>query len=203
MSATKRVATEELIDEPFAAKRAKPTGRPTRQNAGRRSLAAGFVRTEDVITKNDDEDSDSESEPDDNGRHSRLFHKRRAPSPPPPALPEEHRDLPLDGPLSSVSSTAPSTRQLSLTFHVPPGHQGPFVVNLQLPTGNMNYNNFPTDSLSKTGTSITASSFDSLNTHASSLISGRKIRSLKPKHGVLHDFGPIGSGKSSQHCSHQ
>lgn len=183
MPVTKRDATDDLNDETFASKRAKITGRPTRQSAGRRSLAAGFVRTEEVVTKNDDEDSDSESEPDDNGRYSRLFHKRRAPSPPPPELPEEPHDMPLDAPLTSTTSSN-SNRQLSLTFHVPQGHQGPFVVNLQLPTGNMDHN-FGANSLSSIGALTTATSFTS-----SAIVPnlGRSTQRLKRKPATFLDL---------------
>lgn len=119
-----------------------------------------------MVTKNDDEDSDSESDTDDSGRHTRLFHKRRAPSPSPPELPQEQRDLPLDAPTAS-------TRHVSLTFHVPPGHQGPFVVNLQLPMSEI-YNNISNNSLSYNGTA----------THTSSLVP----RSLKRKPATFLDL---------------
>lgn len=145
---TKREATQELLDDVTLAKRMKTAGRPTRKSAGKKTLPAGFVNTEEAFTKEDGEQSSSESESDidDDGQRQRLAHKRRGPSPPPPELPPDPPELDdilagrtsTDGTTATVISTAStSASQLSFTFHVPPNHTGPFVVNFQMPTNTL------------------------------------------------------------------
>jgi len=136
-ASSKRAASQELLDDETLAKQSRTGGRSTRSTAGRRSLPTGFVNTEEAVTRSDEDDSAlSDSELDDDDQHRRLSHRRRGRSPPPPELEEvietdnlQHRTSTTP---SEFSSSNPS--MLSLTFHVPPGHQGPFVVNLQLPS---------------------------------------------------------------------
>jgi len=135
-TASKRAASQELLDDEALAKQSK-TGRSTRSTAGRRSLPTGFVNTEEAIHQSDEDDSAlSDSELDDDDQHRRLSHRRRGRSPPPPELEEaiesDNLQRRTSNTPSEFSSFNPS--MLSLTFHVPPGHQGPFVVNLQLPS---------------------------------------------------------------------
>jgi hypothetical protein len=159
-SPIRKRAADDDIDDSNSKRQRVP-----RRSAGKRSLPAGFVDSEQAITKDPVDDSTSESELDDEDQHVRLAHRKRGRSPPPPDLLEDPQDIDSStisigtnltarstpSSTTSISSDTSTPSQMSLTFHVPPGHEGPFVVNLQLPAG-MN-NNASSSSLVSAGSS--------------------------------------------------
>lgn len=129
-SQAKRAASEEIGDEP-PTKINKVTGRPIRRSAGRKTLDSGFVKTIEAIEKSDDESS----EEDDSGKYHRPKKRPRSPRPPSLSPLLEIKEDPLDESLVQSLQLPPQSttpNELALTFHVPPGHQGAFVVKLDL-----------------------------------------------------------------------
>lgn len=129
-SSSKRAPSAELGDEDFDITYNARTGRPVRRTAGRRSTGAGFIDTTQAVS--DAEDTNSEEEE----KYVRPRKKRRrSPSPPMPASDEDDTD-------SRAQSSTPSSFGLqtptsgippiNLTFNVPPGHQGPIQVTLDI-----------------------------------------------------------------------
>ena len=117
--------------------------RSTRAAAGRRSLPTGFVKTEEAIDEPGSEDSDAEVDSDGERPSKRV----KLQYPIPPASPispiryfnfsTNRQPSPFDldtetaqQPVANSIARAPQT--VSLTFNVPKGHEGPFVVNLNL-----------------------------------------------------------------------
>ncbi|GAB7347615.1 hypothetical protein MBLNU459_g4489t1 [Dothideomycetes sp. NU459] len=106
------------------------TGRPIRKSAGRKSLITNYVDPDEVISDLEDDEDIFLDSVDDTVRVAPK--RRRSPSPPTTPRVRYADDM------MSISSTpehvtAPvSVPALSFTFHVPPGHTGPFVVNFDL-----------------------------------------------------------------------
>ncbi|KAI9725418.1 MAG: hypothetical protein M1828_003268 [Chrysothrix sp. TS-e1954] len=127
------------------------SGRPKRTIAGRRSLPAGFVPTEDAvkpvqIDPSSDDDEDRGYGPRSKKRkrtstgkglfNSKKLRGNRKSPPPPPLSPSLDSDLPppRDDDENAVSDTDhdETPRPIELTFNIPAGHQGPFTVKLDL-----------------------------------------------------------------------
>jgi hypothetical protein len=126
---------------PSLIQRNRAVRKSTRKSAGRKVPDPAFL---DPVTVIEDDDEEmlvsSESETSDappSKRKKAKKPKRRSPSPPPPPLSPVHPDM--DSELSDLSSRdyTPDimsldddpTSPVSLTFNVPKGFQGPFVVN--------------------------------------------------------------------------
>lgn len=136
-STTKNYASEPIVSREDSESKAPTeynprTGRPIRKSAGRKSLKPSYVDPGDALS--DEDEDDFVDDLDDNVR----IVKKRKPSPTPPMTPPRliHDDDSVDD-ISPVLSYEPEPEPmvlppLSLSFNVPPGHTGPFVVNLDI-----------------------------------------------------------------------
>lgn len=134
--------SEELGDcrIPYTAVKYSKRGRPIKHSAARTSLDSDFVDTTIAVKKEPTLWSSSEEEDSDHGSRRSIKKnqrkRKREPSPPSrpcsPPIPEDVplRELPTPPEEDAEVSSRPLT--LSLTFNVPEGHKGPFVVNLDL-----------------------------------------------------------------------
>ncbi|KAK4986426.1 hypothetical protein LTR50_005332 [Elasticomyces elasticus] len=122
------------------------TGRPIRNSAGKKSLDPHFVPSTDIATEpfkdGDAASDDSDEGVDDDTAYgeSRAKKRRRTitPSPSPTEPPDSLLhvdDLPTRESTPFEDEQIASTnaiRTVSLTFNVPPGHTGAFIVNLDI-----------------------------------------------------------------------
>lgn len=131
---TNEMPDKNIPDRPATDTEFNPrTGRPIRKGAGRKSLNEGYVNpTEAMSDEDEDEFIDDE---DDNIRVA----KKRKRSPTPPMTPRrliDDAEMPEDIVPSYETDISPvpmvKAPPVSLTFNVPAGHSGPFVVNLDI-----------------------------------------------------------------------
>ncbi|KAF2147127.1 uncharacterized protein K452DRAFT_293600 [Aplosporella prunicola CBS 121167] len=104
------------------------TGRPIRDGAGRKSLDVDYLDTIEAL----EEDSGDEVSEDEEGQLRTRKKRKRTPSPPLPPLPplpQNPEDIRSREPTPDLHMSG-MTNFTSLTFNVPPGFKGPFVVNL-------------------------------------------------------------------------
>ncbi|KAL9053422.1 MAG: hypothetical protein Q9162_004792 [Coniocarpon cinnabarinum] len=125
-----------LKEESASEKGIKASDRPIRQSAGRKSLPPGYVDSANA----EGIEYSSDSGPEE-GR-SRKTWKQKVLGPTRPLSPSRFTELPHSsrssssepevpaGPASKMALNVPEN--VSLTFNVPPNHEGPFVVNLNL-----------------------------------------------------------------------
>ncbi|KAF1356558.1 hypothetical protein BDV97DRAFT_394464 [Delphinella strobiligena] len=129
--ATDALLSKEIPSETIAATIYNPrTGRPIRRSAGRKSLEKSFVDPDDAMSEEDEDVYLDDF--DDNVRVA----KRRKRSPTPPMTPSRLIDdtEPLDESIRphEHALSMDVSQPISLTFNLPPGHTGPFVVNLDV-----------------------------------------------------------------------
>lgn len=143
-SAGRDKGSSELGEGDFAIDYNERTGRPVRRSAGRKTLASEFVDSAIAL----DEPASSSEEADTDGEQVRLKSTRkrkRSPSPPMSPVSESgddesagvYSDFPGTRGNNPLCDAAPQAARaelppIQLTFNVPPGHVGPFVVNLDI-----------------------------------------------------------------------
>lgn len=105
------------------------TGRPIRRSAGRKSGSDGFTSTLDAVS---DDDSLEEEDPDE--PRPRPKRRKRTPSPPMSLRELTDDEMSIDNDAHTERQEEPHSAlpPISLTFNVPRGHSGPFVVNIDL-----------------------------------------------------------------------
>lgn len=106
------------------------TGRPIRKSAGRKSLVTSYLDPDEVISDLEDDDDIFLDDVEDTVRVAPK--RRRSPSPPMTPHLRYADDLTSLGSTPEPVPATTSIPPLSFTFNVPPGHTGPFVVNLDL-----------------------------------------------------------------------
>lgn len=106
------------------------TGRPIRKSAGRKSLVTSFVDPDEVISDNEEDDDIFLEDVEDTVRVAPK--RKRSLSPPMSPRLQYANDLSSLGSTPEPVSASALMPPLSITFNVPPGHIGPFVVNLDL-----------------------------------------------------------------------
>lgn len=129
-SASKRAVSEELGDGDLSLSYNPRTGRPVRRSAGRKSTNSDFIDPVQAISDAEDHDTDEE-------KYVRPRKRRRSPSPPvSPRMEIDEPYSPVRSPERSLTEEAATpvsdVSPISLTFNVPPGHSGPFVINLDV-----------------------------------------------------------------------
>lgn len=134
-----REASPELGDDTKFVKVNSKTGKPMRASAGKRTSIPDYFVASNTAIDYDDEDDDSLSESPEIVGDTVIVPKvkRRRVSPPPPELsPEPESDIDADNDIcqrrnSQISGNMPP-KELALTFNVPSGHVGPFIVKIDL-----------------------------------------------------------------------
>lgn len=125
-----RKKSPELGDGDLTTRYNSRTGRPIRDSAGRKSLDPSYLDTIDVID-DDDLQAESASEEEDHPKKKKKPKRKRTPSPPLPdvdPLPLFPDDVPSREPTPPMDDE--DNQSINLTFHVPRGFTGPFVVKL-------------------------------------------------------------------------